>query len=223
MAGLGVETEKTWLAGRYSQGDKNWWQVTKFVLESCHIGGDVINWGKLPRFILIRLNSIWNNTQTKRFDAKENQFLIIPWSKKLPLNWLGFCFWAFGVLCRVLYFVVSVSCIVYFGICVCPDQETFARSNGPQVLRETNGRPNLFFFLYLVSTHRFDQMLPNIWPHILCQRLDQILPKIGPNIAKDWTKYCQRLDQILQTSWPKLHYLCCLFNRLTAEKYTEGV
>ena len=64
----------------------------------------------------------------------------------------------YSVWCRIFSFSRISSGILYIlSVKVLRPRKHFARSNGPQVLRETNGRPNLFFFSLL----GFSTDLPN--------------------------------------------------------------
>ena len=68
----------------------------------------------------------------------------------------------YSVWCRIFSFSRIFSGILYIlSVKVLRPRKHFARSNGPQVLRETNGRPNLFFF-YLLG---FSTDLPNAAGH----------------------------------------------------------
>ena len=68
-------------------------------------------------------------------------------------GWLTFEIWLFCILYSK--FGCSISCFVFCGVSVCRPRKHFGRSNGAQVLRETNGRPNLFLFLYWVFLRIF--------------------------------------------------------------------
>ena len=62
----------------------------------------------------------------------------------------------YSVWCRIFSFSRIFSGILYIlSVKVLRPRKHFARSNGPQVLRETNGRPNLFFFLFIEFFYRF--------------------------------------------------------------------
>ena len=68
----------------------------------------------------------------------------------------------YSVWCRIFSFSRISSGILYIlSVKVLRPRKHFARSNGPQVLRETNGRPNLFFFSLL----SFSTDLPNAAGH----------------------------------------------------------
>ena len=76
---------------------------------------------------------------------------------------ISFCESAPIIQCDVEYFLSRISSVILYilSVKVLRPRKHFARSNGPQVLRETNGRPNLFFFSLL----GFSTDLPNAAGH----------------------------------------------------------